>query len=72
MQSTVKKNSFTVLLINDRSLKNKLASLEENMNEMAADAALITETWFKDDRSINELLRRSGLSTWKYQFSYDH
>ena len=56
MRSTAAKNSFTVFLLNARSLKNKLESLKQNMNELAVDVCLVTETWFKEDQSINDLL----------------
>ena len=57
MAQSVKKNVFTVALINARSLKNKMNSLNKTLNELGADVTVITETWFKpSDESINCLL----------------
>ena len=56
IQSTVKRNSFTVLLINSRSLRNKLTSLNKILNEMTADVCLITETWLRNEQGINDVI----------------
>ena len=57
MNHFTKKNVFTVTLINARSLKNKLKSLNRTMNELGSDVTVVTETWFKsNDQSINCLL----------------
>ena len=57
MGNCVKKNVFTFTLLNARSLKNKLESLKETMNELGTDVCAIVETWFKPaDPSIKMLL----------------
>ena len=57
MEQCVKKNVFSVALVNARSLKNKLDSLCSNMKELATDLCIITETWFKpSDSPLNKLL----------------
>ena len=57
MAQFTKKNVFTIALINARSLKNKLNSFNETLNELGADVAVVTESWFKStDPSINSIL----------------
>lgn len=56
MRYSVKKNIFVVALINARSLKDKLNSLQDNLTEMGADLCLLTETWFKECSQINMIL----------------
>ena len=50
------KNSFTAILINARSIKNKMASLNKMLNELTADLCLLTETWLKDEEGINDMI----------------
>ena len=47
IRNCIKKNVFTFALLNARSLKNKLESLKETMNELGIDICAIVETWFK-------------------------
>ena len=46
---TLDKESFTLINTNARSLKPKTESLLENIKELGADFAVITETWLRDD-----------------------
>ena len=52
-----KKNVFTTVLINARSLRKKLDSLKATLRELSADVCLLTETWFAGEngkgRQIN-------------------
>ena len=67
MYNVVKKNVFTVSLINARSLRNKLPSLKNTMNELGSDVCVITETWFKpDDAQI-----KVTLDDFKYKYGYE-
>ena len=67
MGDFIKKNIFTVTLINARSLKPKLVSLKETLNELGADVCLITETWFKrTDSTIDQILE-----DFKYSSGYE-
>ena len=67
MRDVVKKNIFTFALLNARSLKNKIDSLEKTMNELGTDICVITETWFKpEDQSIKTLLE-----DFKHRTGYD-
>ena len=45
-----------VLLINARSLSPKLYSMVDTMHEINAHIALVTETWFKDMKYVEEQL----------------
>ena len=56
MKHETRKNVFTSILINARSLRNKLDSLKFTLSELGADVCLLTETWFKEDVQINNLL----------------
>ena len=50
------KNVFNSILINARSVLPKLCSLNETLNELAADVCIITETWLKEKDSDNQEL----------------
>ena len=52
-------------LINARSLRSKLISLKNVLNELAVDVCLLTETWFKQTDKIN-----SELEDFKHQCGY--
>ena len=56
MQHETRKNVFTAILINARSLKDKLESLKSTLCELGADVCMLTETWFKENSQINNLL----------------
>ena len=56
MQAPQNKNAFTSILINARSLKNKMVSFNKILNEMTADVCLVTETWLKNENEINCML----------------
>ena len=61
-----RKNIFSVALINVRSLKAKLRSFKNSLDELGADVCLITETWFKEnDNQINQILE-----DFKHQYNY--
>ena len=47
-------NDFNFLLVNARSLENKLDSLVETMTELETEVAVVTETWFVDGEGMNE------------------
>ena len=51
------RNDFNFVLANARSLKNKLYSLIDTLEEMDAQMAVITETWFKSTPELEQLLR---------------
>ena len=55
MQNRLRRNIFTITLINARSLKPKLDSLKKTLNELCTDVCLLTETWFQDSLVINML-----------------
>ena len=49
------KSIFNVCLINARSVIQKLESLEETLNELETDVAVITETWLRNElENVNE------------------
>ena len=63
----VKKNIFTVALVNARSLKNKLTSFKCTIDEIGTDVCVVTESWFqKTDKSINSILE-----DFKHKTGYD-
>ena len=57
MNIHIKKNIFTVTLVNARSILAKLDSLNEYFNELYADVCLLTETWLKNEDRINMRLQ---------------
>ena len=57
MQSGLRRDVFTIALINARSLKPKLDSLKITLNELCADVCLITETWFQNTPVINSAVQ---------------
>ena len=52
------KDAFNVVLLNARSMPNKIQSLKETLNELENDCAVITETWLKDCSRINDILNK--------------
>ena len=57
------KNHFTIVLINARSLTNKLSSLQTTLNELSTDVCLLTETWFtkKINNEIEDFTAKTHL-----------
>ena len=47
------KNELNILLVNARSLRPKLYSLIDTMQELDGHIALLTETWFHQDRQLD-------------------
>ena len=67
MYHAVKKNVFTVSLANARSLRNKLESLRDTLNEIGADVCAVTETWFRT--SDNQI--KQTLEYFKHKYGYE-
>ena len=57
---------FSVALINACSLRTKLNSLKNTLNELGTDVCLLTETWFKNIDKINY-----ELEDFKHQSNYE-
>lgn len=66
MNVVLKINIFNVVLINARTLRTKLESFKDTLNELGADVCLITETWFKHKDQI-----KAELEDFKNKNRYD-
>ena len=51
------RNDFNFVLANARSLRPKLFSLVDTLEEMDGHIAVVTEMWFKPSPQLEELLR---------------
>ena len=56
MYRQTKKNVFNITLINARSIRPKLDSFKKTIEELGSDVCLLTETWLKNTKKINETL----------------
>ena len=67
LKIAAKKNVFNIVLLNARSLKDKLQSFNKTLNKLAADICLVTETWFQNTDQINNELE-DFMQTTEYSF----
>ena len=53
--------NFNVINTNTRSLCPKIVSLTDMIDEMNTDLAIVTETWLKDGRELEDLVEKLDL-----------